>query len=427
MADGTSTISGTCPVLQDDPYAPEVLADPYPFLTRLREAGPAVWLAKYGVHAFGRDAEVRAILDDWQTFISGAGVGPVDFAKDAPTWWRPGILEVDPPIHTRMRSAMSAVISPSRLRPLRRGFEDYARELFDEVLGAEGAVGGAAASGADAGARQTAPRTVELDAFALAKRFTLRVFGDAVGVPREGRDPYLVLQGAMNFSRFGPMNEVAQHHMDAADGVMEWVMNACERSHLAPGGLGSLIWDYADSGDILPEEATLLVRAMLSAGLDTTILAIANTLVALSQEPEQYARLRRDPRLVKYAIDEAFRIEAPFQSFFRKTSREVEIGGITLPEGVKLIVFPGAANRDPEKWGPDADRYDLDRDASGHLTFGLGIHMCVGQPISRMEMDAFFAEFVRRVSAFEPTAPPTPYIHTTLRSFEKMPLRLTVG
>ncbi|MCQ9386746.1 cytochrome P450 [Brevibacterium moorei] len=396
--------------LPDDPYSRVTLADPYPFLTRLREAGAAVWLERYGVYAFGRDAEVRAILDDWQTFISGAGVGPANYAVNRPAFWRPGILEVDPPIHTRMRQAMSAVISPGRLRARRADFDAYARELLDEVLGS-----------AEAAA------AVDLDVFDLAKRFTLRVFGDAVGIPRADRDPKLILQGAMNFSRMGPMNEVAREHFEAADGVVEWVMEACARDRLAPGGMGAQIWEFADSGDILDEEATLLVRAMLSAGLDTTVLAIVNTLVALSRHPAQYARLRADPGLMKYAIDECFRFDSPFQSFFRTTSRDVEIGQVTIPAGSKLIVFPGAANRDPARWGDDADSFDMERDASGHLTFGMGIHMCVGQPISRMEMDSFFAEFLRRVSSLEPLAPAEPYIHTTLRSYASAPMRLHLG
>lgn len=390
--------------LTDDPYERDTLIDPYPFFDRLRRT-PAAYLEKYGVHAFGRDREVRQILEDWETFVSGAGVGPVDFDEDPPTWWRPGILEVDPPIHTRMRAAMTGVINPRKLRPLRAGFQAYAVELLDEML-----VPG-----------------LPLDAAELAKRYTLRVFGDAVGIPREGRDPNLVLQGAMNFSRFGPLNDIAQGHMEAADGVMDWVMNACARENLDAGGMGAQIWEYADSGDVPPEEATLLVRAMLSAGLDTTIFALINTLAALSQVPEQYAQVHANPRLVKFAVDEAFRYDTPFQSFFRKTSREVEISGVPLPAGVKILVFPGSANRDEEKWGAGADRYDVDRDSSGHLTFGMGIHQCVGQPISRMEIDALLTEFVSRVQALAPAAPAEPFVHTTLKSYTRVPLDITLA
>ena len=392
----------TTTALTDDPYSPEVLRDPYPFLTRLREAGPAAWLSTYDVHAFGRDAEVREILEEWETYISGAGVGIVNIHHNPPLR-KPGILEVDPPIHTRMREAMTGVINPRRLRPLRRGFATYAKTVLDDVLTGD----------------------CTFDAAEVAERFVLRVFGDAVGIPREGRAENLPAQGAANFATFGPQNEVARAHIEAAEGTYDWVLENCAREVLNTSGMGAQIWEFADAGTIDADEATLLVRAMLSAGLDTTIFAITNTLNALAQHPDQYARVHADPRLAKYAIDEAFRWESPFQSFYRTTSRDTTIGGVELPAETKVLVFPGSANRDESKWGPDADAYRIDRDASGHLTFGMGIHQCVGQPISRMEMDAFFSAFCARVAHLEPTAEPEPLIHTTLRSYTSVPLKAT--
>ncbi len=395
-------LTSTVPVLDDDPYSFEILTDPYPFFDRLRSAGPGVWLRAHEVHAFGRDAEVREILEDHRTFISGAGVGNVN-THHYPPLRTPGILEVDPPIHTRMRAAMDGVIVPKRLRPRRKDFAAFAKEVIDEVLSASNG---------------------EFDAARLAEAYVLRVFGDAVGIPREGREENLLAQGAANFSTFGPQNEIARRWIASAGGTYDWVLENCAREVLDPSGMGAQIWEFADSGDIDADEATLLVRALLSAGLDTTIFAITNTLRVLSLHPEQYAKIHAEPRSVKYAIDESFRFESPFQSFYRTTSRATVLGGVELPADTKVLVFPGSANRDESKWGDDAHLYDASRDASGHLTFGMGIHQCVGQPISRMEMDALLSAFVTRIAMIEPTAEAQPLIHTTLRSYDSVPLRV---
>ncbi len=189
--------------------------------------------------------------------------------------------------------------------------------------------------------------------------------------------------------------------------------------------MGAQLWALADQGAIPPEQALLLVRAMLSAGLDTTILAIGITLNLLARHPEQWAMVHDDPELVKFAIDEALRFDSPFQSFFRTTKRDVEIAGICLPAESKILLFLGAANRDPRRWGDTADTFDMTRNTGGQLAFGMGIHQCVGQPISRQESAALIMELARRVERLELTAEPTPFIHNTLRGWTSLPARLS--
>ncbi|KAB2813281.1 cytochrome P450 [Pimelobacter simplex] len=387
--------------LADDPYDDANLTDPYPLFQRMREAGPAVWLDKYDVAAFTRFAEVREILVDHETFISGAGVGPRNYHHQPP-WRKPGILDSDPPMHTPLRAAMADVISPRNMRPLRAGFQEFATPLVDKLLDLR-----------------------EFDAITdLAELFPIRVFGDAVGIPREGRAENLLPHGAMNFAQFGPEDARYEHFMKAGEHTIEWTMQNCARENLSPDGLGAKIWAHADAGAIAPEEAAVLVRALLSAGLDTTVIAIGNTLGCLVANPDQWDLVHATPRLTKFAIDEALRFESPFQSFFRTTARDVEIGGLTLPEDSKLIVFPGAANRDVDRFGPDADQYRIEREAGGHLTFGMGIHQCVGQPVSRLEMEVLFGELAKRVRSIEPAGEPVPFLHNTLRGLSSLPVRI---
>ncbi|WP_111721319.1 cytochrome P450 [Homoserinimonas sp. OAct 916] len=388
-------------VIDDDPYSEENLANPYPLFERMRAAGPAVWLSLYDVLAFTHHQGVRDILVDHEGFISGAGVGPKNLHTE-PAWRPQGILESDPPIHTPMRKAMADVISPRGVRVLRAQFQEYADQLVDQLI-AKGEV-------------DAVPEMAEL--------FPLRAFGDAVGIPREGRAEHLLPHGAMNFSAFGPVNERYHKTFERGEPSRPWVVAMCARENLTPDGLGSQIWAHADAGEITSDQAVLLVRAMLSAGLDSTVLAIGNTLGCLVDNPDQWERLREKPMLAKFAIDEALRLESPFQSFFRTTSRAMTFHGIDLAEGQKVLVFPGSANRDAEQWGPEADSYQIERQAGGHLAFGMGIHQCVGQPISRLEMDVLFTTLAKRVARIEPAGESAPYIHNTLKGYSSLPVRL---
>jgi 4-methoxybenzoate monooxygenase (O-demethylating) len=389
------------PVISDDPYSDANLTDPYPLFERMRQAGPGVWLDKYDVPAFTRFGACKDILDDYATFISGAGAGPKNLHHE-PSWRPQGIMESDPPLHTAMRQAMAGVISPKGTRALRGQFQEFADELVEQVL-----------------------QLREFDAVAdFAQVFPLRVFGDAVGIPRAGRAENLLALGAMNFSTFGPDDARSKEFFRRGAGTNDWAMANTARERLAEGSLGAQIWDYADRGEITEAQAALLVRAMLSAGLDTTIFSIGNTMAALAQHPGEWAKVHENPRLTKFAIDEAFRYESPFQSFFRTTSRDTVFHGIDLAADTKVAVFVGAANRDPEHWGPDAHEYRIDRQAGGHLGFGMGIHQCVGQPISRLEMDVLLTTFARRVKTIEFTAEPVPFLHNTLRGWQSVPVRV---
>ncbi|NMR31639.1 cytochrome P450 [Crystallibacter degradans] len=393
--------TATAPVFTEDPYSDDNLRDPYPLFARMRDAGPAVWLERYGVPAFTRFDVCKEILEDYSTFISSAGAGPKNLHHEK-SWRAQGIMESDPPIHTTMRQAMGSVISPRGMRALRNQFQQFADELVDRILDMR-----------------------EFDAAKdFAEVFPLRVFGDAVGIPREGRAENLLALGAMNFSTFGPDDERAKEYFRMGQGTNDWAMANCAREKLAEGSLGQQIWDCADKGEISSDQAALLVRAMLSAGLDTTIFSIGNVMRLLSVHPGEWSKVHVNPRLTKFAIDESFRLESPFQSFYRTTSRDVDFHGMQIPADSKLAVFVGAANRDPRHWGEDADRYDIERQAGGHLGFGMGIHQCVGQPMSRLEMDVLLTTLAARVKAIESAGDAVPYLHNTLRGWESIPIKI---
>jgi cytochrome P450 len=389
----------TLPSLPDDPFGTDVLTDPYEFHGRLRDAGPVVSLPRYGLFAMGRFDEVKSALQDWQTFVSSRGAGLADFATEKP--WRPPslLLEADPPDHTVVRTAMAGVISPRAVRALREGFAEPAEEMADRLV-----------------------EQGTFDAVTdLAEVYPLRVFPDAVGLPRDGREN-LLPYGALAFNAFGPDNELRRTALANATPVQAWILASCQREALAPGGFGAQIWAAADRGEISHEQAPMLVRSLLSAGVDTTVYGIANTMYALAANPGQWEQLHAEPQLAKFAFDEALRWESPVQTFFRTTSRAVEVSGTTIPEGSKVLLFLGSANRDPRHWGEDADRLDIRRRAAGHVAFGMGVHQCVGQPVARLEAEAILTALARRIRRIELAGDPVPKLNNTLKGWASVPL-----
>ncbi len=389
------------PVSDIDPFSLEFFADPFPAHHELREAGPAVWLRRYGIWTVARYEDVHRVLNDWRTFCSSRGVGMSDFAKEKP--WRPPslVLEKDPPEHDRARAVLNRALSASVMKQLRNGLAAAADALVDKLL--------------------DSPR---FDAIpALAEAYPLSVFPDAMGLRKEGREHLLPYAGTV-FNAFGPDNELRRKAIARAAAHVAWVTEQCRRENLAPGGIGASVHEAVESGEITAEEATLLVRSLLSAGIDTTVNALGAAIYCLARFPAEMAKLRENPTQARAAFEEAIRFESPVQTFFRTTTRPVDIGGVQLGEGEKVLMLLGAANRDPRKW-EKPDVYDIERRAAGHVGYGAGVHMCVGQLLARVEGEAMLAALARRVRAIRIDGDVKRAFNNTLRGLESLPIELT--
>lgn len=388
------------PSLDLDPFSMDFLLDPYPRHAQLRETGPVVFLEQYGIWAMARYAEVYATLHDYKTFISGAGAGIHDLRKGLS--WRPPslVLETDPPLHDQTRGTIGKIMSGPAVRKLRDDFQAEAERLADELV-ARG----------------------EFDAVSdFAVPYPLKVVGDAVGVSPEGRECLLPFSN-MLFNSFGPENEIFRDAIREGERVVKQLFAQCERDALAPNSFGAKIYEAADAGAVTHQQAPGLVRAILSAGFDTTVNGLSSGLYAFATNPDQWQYFRETPAVWPKAFEEVIRWETPTQTFFRTTSRDVEVGGVTIPEGSKVLLFLGSANRDPERWN-DPDKFDLTRNAAGHVGFGSGIHVCVGQMIARLEAEMLFGALAKRVAAFELAAAPVPRPNNTLRGFQSLPVRV---
>jgi 4-methoxybenzoate monooxygenase (O-demethylating) len=390
----------TIPELDFDPYSSENLIDPYPMHEAMREAGPVVTLKAYpGLVACARHAEVHGVLNDATTFISGAGVGLSNFNTEEPFRPKSIILEADPPLHGQTRAVLSRILSPKAVTQVRETFTLEAERLIDKCL-----------------------QMGDVDGIQdLAQPYPLKVFPDAVGLDEDGREN-LLIYGDMIFNSMGPRNALLAKAAEKMQPVTAWIMAHCQRSALRPDGFGDQIYQAADRGEISFEQAPLLVRSFLSAGVDTTINGLGNTLFSLAHHPDEYAKLHAEPSLARPAFEEGLRFESTAQTFFRTSAVDCEIAGYPVQKNTKVLCMLAAANRDHRKW-PEPHQYNIHRRPTGHVALGSGIHGCVGQAIARLEGEAIFTAIAKRVKRIEIMGPHTRRLNNTLRALDTLPLR----
>jgi len=388
------------PITDIDPFSDEFLSDPYAFHGSLRDVGPVFWIERYQIYGTARHAEVSEALKRHQDFCSARGVGLSDFAIETP--WRPPslLLEADPPQHTQMRAIMTRIVSPVALKSLRSTWTSKAEALVDDLL-----------------KRRSFDAVID-----LAETFPMHVFPDTIGLRKDGREHLLRYASAV-FNGFGPRNALCDDTLEATRDSAQWVAEACRRENLAPGGWGMQVYEAADAGLCTHEEAPRLVRSFLSAGVDTTVNGIGNMLAAFTAFPDEWRKLREKPALRTKAFEEALRWDSTAQTFFRTSSADVELGGMLIPEGSKVLLFLAAANRDPRRWDR-ADEFDINRMSSGHVAFGFGIHQCLGQMVARLEADVLLEAMVSKIASIRPVGAPVRRLNNTLHALASLPVEV---
>ena len=197
----------------------------------------------------------------------------------------------------------------------------------------------------------------------------------------------------------------AEHRTDPVD-VMD-------RMLAAGGGASFSVGDVAT-----------LVLSMLAAGTQTTADLLCHTLVVMHANPAQWELLRREPELARNAVDELLRYEPPQQGLWRTTLEDVEVAGTVVPRNDRVLIIFASANRDEAKWS-DPDIFDITRDASDHLGFGIGVHRCIGEPLAKIEGIAALERIARRVETFEFAEPYERHNTSIARGFDRMPVVLT--
>lgn len=388
------------PVWDVDPYSHSNLTD-RTYFDELHAKGPFVYLPKYKMLACGGYEVTKEVFSDHERFVSSRGVGLSDFGLEKP--WRPAsiILEVDPPYHTKTRRVIMRALSPVVVRELRDAFKQDAERLIDSVV-----------------AKGEIEAVVE-----IAEAFPTKVFPVAVGI-KNPDSKMLIEFGSIVFNAIGPENDLRNRAMARNKDVMPWILEKCSREQLTTDGIGASFYEAADAGEITEHEAGMLVRSLLSAGVDTTVTGIGNALWCLANNPEEYEKLKAAPeRLALPAFEETLRYTSPVQAFCRTAGADTEVAGVKIEEGTKILCVLGAANMDPDHWD-NPKKFDISRKATGHLALGAGVHVCVGQNIARAEGQAVLRALAERVDRIELIGEPTWRPNNAIHALDRMPLRL---
>ena len=335
--------------------------DPYPAYAELRDAQPVrevqrpdgtVWL-------ISRYADVRAALADPRLSKDWRYTLPPEERDTAPSPMLPMMLLMDPPEHTRLRKLVSRSFTLRRMEGLRPRVEQIAEELLDAL-----------------------PPSGRVDIMA-EYAFLLPVFVicELLGVPADDRDEFAAWSNTM------VDDSTQEESMAAAAALDRYLAELIAKKRQNPDdALISALVEVAEDEDRLSqEELVAMAMMLLIAGHETTVNLIGNGLLTLLTHPGQRALLRARPDLLPSAVEEFLRWDSPVHSTpVRFAAEDVEYSGVTIPARSVVTLSLAAANRDPDRF-PDAEELRIDRDASGHVAFGHGVHHCLGAQLARIE------------------------------------------
>jgi cytochrome P450 len=393
-----------------NPLAPEFIANPYPYYQRLRETDP-MHLTPLGFYVASRHADIATVLRDKRFGKDFAGRmsrrhGPEILEEPVYRSMRHWMLQQDPPDHTRLRGLVVRAFTARRVEDMRPRIQEIVDGIIDRV---------------EARGR--------MDLIAdFAFRLPVTVICDMLGIPAEDRELFFTssrtggrLLDPVPLSRA----EIEQHNASNL-AAAEYFHRLFELRRRQPGeDLTTQLVQAEERGSKLSnEELTANVILLFGAGHETTVNLIGNGLLALHRNPDQLKLLREDPSLTAGAVEELLRYDSSVQVTGRTTLEDVdEIGGIALAKGQSVICLLGSANRDPAVYA-DPDRLDITRADVRPLSFGGGIHYCLGAQLARIEGEIAIATLLRRLPGLRLDDPEHPDWRQTfvLRGLNTLPV-----
>ncbi len=402
-----------------NPFDAGFTEDPYPQYAELCATNP-VQRTPLGLWAlFGYDDAVRLLRDPSLSVEDRSVIGANPRAEmrqqilgDRPQRGTRGILNLDPPDHTRLRRLVQQAFTPRMVDHL----APRVQAMVDDML--------------DAAVARSTETDAEMDVIAdLAFPLPFRVITEMLGMPASEETSMRDLAHTLTLA-LEPL--LALQHLqeiaDASDRIVEQVLDAIEwkRTHPADDLLTALITAEADGDRLSPEELLDQVILLYVAGHETTVNLIGNGMYALLRNRAQLERWRDDPALDANAVDELLRYDAPVQFSRRVTTADLEFGDQTIEAGVFVLTCLASANRDAARWGADAQSLDVTRaGAAQHLAFGSGIHHCLGASLARLEGRLAMGTLIRRFPGMElATDTPAWNGRLVLRGLDRLPVRL---
>jgi cytochrome P450 len=385
-----------------DPYDVEIDSDPYPVFRRLRDEAPLYYNEKYDFFAVSRFEDVERGLLDAKSYISGRG-GILELIKaniDIPSG---ALIFEDPPVHTLHRRLLSRVFTPRRVAELEPKIRGFCAQALDPLVGAGG-----------------------FDFIAdLGAQMPMRTIGMLLGIPEQDQESIRDHVDANLRTEGGqPMrtnaNEVFGGEMFAE--YIDW-----RAGHPSDDLMTDLLEsEFEDETGVTRrltrEEILTYVTVVAGAGNETTTRLIGWTGKVLADNPDQRREITADRSLIPNAVEELLRYQTPAPHVGRYVPTEMGVNGKTVPAGSVVLFLLGAANRDDRRY-PDPDRFDAHRDIGQHLTFGFGIHFCLGAALARLEGRIALDEVLDRFPEWEVDEENARLSPTsTVRGFEALPV-----
>ena len=396
-----------------DPWDPGFIADPYPALARLRDKAPLIFDERTNQWLVSRHGDVNALLRDRRLGRSylhvasheawGRSAPPAD---QAAFWDLLGVqmIDMEPPDHTRLRRLVLKAFTPRTIEALRPRIE----AIVDRVI-------------------DTAEARGEFDLIAdLLELVPVTVIAELLGIPEADRHLLRPWSADMTLMfELNPTAEAQRRATNASETFEAYLRGLTRERRRVPGAeliseLGAVV---ETGGDRLTEDELIGTAVLLlNAGHEASVNGAANSWWALFRHPAALDRLRSEPGLVPTAIEELLRFDTPAPMFERWVLEDIELYGMTIPRGQELALQFAAANRDPAVFA-DADEIVLDRSPNPYLSFGAGIHYCLGAPLAKLEFEILFERILRRLPRLELVEEPAWKPRFVLRGLEALRVR----
>jgi cytochrome P450 len=386
-----------------NPMDLETSLDPYPVYAGLRESAPVYHNEEHDFWTLARYDDIRNASQDWKTFSNAGGV-EIDDADELFGIGGGDFLASDPPKHDQLRHIVRNAFTPKAVAEFEHVVQGRADELVAEAI-----------------AKEAVDAATE-----IAQPLPVSVIDRLIGLP-EADDPQIRQWFEDMFIRIPGERKVPEQALAAARDVRVY-LEAEGRLADAAGrsGFSRALLDAQQDGQITHDEALDVIVLLLAAAIKTTSGLINSLLLSLAENPEQQALLLNDRSLVPAAVEEALRFDSPAQWLARVTTTDVEVTGVTIPEGARLLLLYASANRDDRRF-ENPDVFEIGRPPQRHLAFGNGIHFCLGAPIARLEARTILASLLERVQGFEIAGRVERAYAPAERDLAALPLRLTAA
>jgi cytochrome P450 len=395
------------PELYWDPFDTDIDTDPYEIWRRLRDEAPVYRNDRYDFYALSRFADVEAAHRDPATFSSAHGT-VLELMGPEPIINAEMMIFTDPPLHTRLRSLASRAFTPRRVTQLEERIREICAELLDQQVGGDG--------------------------FDYVQDFGAQlpsmVISTLLGVPDDEREEVRHHIDEVFYIEPG-VGMINDRSFGAQIWLHEYLGRQLERRRTNP--VDDMMNDLAhaeitdDDGSVrllTDEQAIAFANLLVSAGTETVARMLGWAAVVLDANADQRAMLATDSALLPAAIEELLRYEAPSPVQGRWTTADVALHDTTIPAGSKVLLLTGAAGRDERKF-PSADRFDVRRPIDHHVSFGYGIHFCLGAALARLEGRVALEETLKRFPEWTVDHDRAVRLHTsTVRGYAQVPIVL---